>query len=90
MMRSPRTPRPVGRGPMALFGLAEPNGEELLETGPGLVEHPEGAVAGSDQRPGLFDQMAQQDGELDVGGDHQHGVHQASQLFGVVHPCVRH
>ncbi len=73
-----------------LFPRAQPGGEELLETGPALVEHSEGPVVGVDQRPGLCDQMAQKHGELDVGLHHEHGVHEPTQLLGVAHPVVRH
>ena len=73
-----------------LFGLAQAHGQKLLETGPGLVQHTQSPVAGVDQRPGLFDQVTQQDGELEVRLDHQHGVHQATQLLGVADAVVRH
>ena len=78
------------RADCLLFGLAQASGQELLETGPGLVQHTQGPVAGIDQRPGLFDQVTQQDGELEVRLDHQHGVHQATQLLGVADAMVRH
>ena len=50
----------TARGALAddlLFGLAEPDGDELLEPGTRLVEDPEGGVAGTDEglgplRPG--------------------------------------
>ena len=72
------------------IGFAEPDGDELLEPGAGLVEHPEGGVAGTDQRSGLLHQVREKVGQLDVGGDHQDGPHQATELFSVVYPRVGH
>ena len=73
---------------LRLFFVAQPDGEELLEAGPGGIEHPEGGIAGSDQRPGLLDQVAEQIGQLDVGGDHEHRPHEPSQLLRIVqHAC---
>ena len=90
-MSRPRTPRPVGRSPIrASSALVESDGDELLEPCACLVEHPEGGVAGADQRPGLFHQVTEQVGQLDVGGDHEHCAHEAPELLGVVHPRVRH
>ena len=62
VISSPSTPRPVGAVPdHLLLGLAEPDGEELLEPGAGSVEDPEGRVAGTDEGAGLLDQVAQED-----------------------------
>ena len=40
-----------------LFGLTEPDGDELFEPGAGLVKDSEGGIAGTDERPGLFDKV---------------------------------
>ena len=45
-----------------LFRLTQPNGQELLEARPGLVEDPEGAVAGTDQGASLFHQVTSKAG----------------------------
>ena len=75
---------------LSLLGLAEPHGDELLESGPGGVEHTEGGIAGLDQGFRLLHQMAEQIGQLDVGGDHQHRPHQPAQLLRVIHPRIGH
>ena len=73
-----------------LLGLAEPDGDELLEPGAGLVEDSQGGVAGTDEGPGLSDQVGEQIGQLDVGGDHEYRSHEAPELLGVVHPRIGH
>jgi two-component system response regulator DevR len=81
------------RGPRSdgsLFHLGQPDGQELLEARSSLVEHSEGTVAGADQGAGFFNQMTQQDRELDIGFDHEHGIHQATQLLRVVDVAERH
>ncbi len=83
---STRWPRSDGM----LLRLTQSDRQELLETCSGLVEHTEGAVAGTDEGTRLFDQMTQQDRELDISLDHEHGIHQSTQLPGVVDPVIRH
>ena len=73
-----------------LFRLTQPNGQELFEARPGLVEDPEGAVACTDQGASLFHQVTEQGWEIDIGLDHQHCVHQATQLFRIADPVIRH
>ena len=73
-----------------LFSLTEADGDELLEPGAGLVEDSQGGVAGTDERPGLSDQVGQQIGQFDVGGDHEYRSHETPELLGVVHPRIGH
>ena len=91
MMSRPSTPRPVGRVPMTLLlVVAQADGEELLELRSGLIEDPEGPVAGIDQGAGLLDDVAEQDRELDVGLDHEDGVHESPELDRVLDSLVGH
>jgi two-component system response regulator DevR len=73
-----------------LLLLAQSDGQELIERGPLSVEHPERSVAGPDQAAGLFDQVAEQDREVDIGFEHQDGVHQPAEFVGVLDPAVGH
>jgi hypothetical protein len=47
----------------------------------GVIEDAECAVAGVDQDPGLFGQMAQELTELDIGRDHENRRHQSAQFL---------
>ena len=90
-MRSPRTPRPVGRRPIAqLLLVAQSDGQELLEPGAGFVQDPQCAVAGIDQRTCFFNQVAEQDRQFDICLNHEDSVHQAAELGRTVDTSVRH
>jgi hypothetical protein len=70
--------------------LAQADCEELVESGPGLVEYSERAVASVHQRTSLFDQVSEEDRQFDVGLNHKDRVHQAAELGRIVHTAVRH
>jgi two-component system, NarL family, response regulator DevR len=72
------------------LGVAQSDGQELLEAGPCFIEHPQGAVAGVDQGTRLFDQVAEYDGKLDVCLDHEDGIQQPPELGRIINVAIRH
>ena len=79
----------AGTDALLLF-VGQPDGQELVEGGPGRIEDSESAIAGLDQRTGFGDEMPQEFGQVDIGRDHEHRRHESPQLLRVVDPVVRH
>jgi hypothetical protein len=73
-----------------LLGFSEPDGDKLFEPGASLVEDSEGGVTGTDEDPGLFDQVSEQISQLHVCGEHEDCSHEAPELLGIVHPRIGH
>ena len=81
----------MGRVPISLLlVVTQADGEELLESRSGLIQYPEGPVAGIHQGASLLDDMAEPDGELHVGLDHEDGAHESPELDRIVDPLVGH
>ncbi len=70
--------------------VAQSDGQELLEPGTGFVEDAQSAVASINQGTRLFNQVAEKDRQIDIGLDHEHGVHQAAELGRTVDTSIRH
>ncbi len=89
-MSVPRTPRPVGRGPMACSSsLSRPDREELVERPPVLGEHAERPVLCVHQVACLLDDPAQHHRQVELGVEDQDRLDQAAQLDGIVDPVER-
>ena len=72
------------------LGIAQSDGDERLEASPCLIEHAESAIASVDERTGLFDEVAEQDGQLDGGFDHEDGVDETQELRRILNVVIRH
>jgi hypothetical protein len=72
------TPARGARTDQCLLVVSQSDGEELVESGSRLVQHPERAVTGVDQGTGLFDKVAQEDLKLNVGLDHEDCVQETT------------
>lgn len=71
---------PFGEGADGPVGVVvDAHGDELGQPGPGLVDHPEGAVPGVDQRHRRLGDAAQGGSEVEVGPDREDGVEQPAQ-----------
>jgi len=88
--QSEHTPARWAVSDLLFVRIAESDRDEPLETRAGLVEDPEGRVAGVDQGLRLLHEVREQVSQLDVGRDHEDRAHEAPELLGVVHPRVRH
>ena len=69
--------------------LVDADGDELGEPRPGLVEHPERAVAGVDELDGALDDAPQHGGQVEIEPDREHGVEQLPQAARTrhIHGC---
>jgi len=83
---------PAGRSgsDCALLFFSDPHSQELVQRAALLVEHTKGAVTRVDQGARLLENVSEQDRELDIGLDHQHGVHQASNFGDILDALVGH
>ena len=89
-MSVPRTPWPVGRGPMACSSSGlEAHGDELVERPPVLGQHAERPVLRVDEVTGLLDDPAQHHREVELGVEDQDRLHQSAQSRGIVDPVER-
>ena len=90
-MRSPRTPLPVGRGPDQFFLVRlQADGNELSQGCTVVIEHAEGAVAGSGHGTGLIDDMTQQSRQFEVSLDQQCCFKHPPQLGRIIDGPKRH
>ena len=84
-MSVPRTPRPVGRGPMARSSSElEAHGEELVERPPVLGQHAQRSVLGVDEVAGLLDDPAEHHRQVQLGVEDQDRLDKSPQLGGIV------
>ena len=83
---SPRGPSP---NPL-LFVRLEAHGQELGESSVVLVQDSEGAVAGCGHRACFFDDVAQEDRELEITFEQQCRLEHPSELHGVLNRSERH
>jgi hypothetical protein len=70
--------------------VVQPNGEKLLEPGPILIEDAEGAIVGAHQGDRFFDNMLEERRKLNVGLDHEDGIHKVPEFLRIVYALVRH
>ncbi len=90
-MSAPSTPFPVGRAPIcATSSGSETNRDELGQSRTVLVEDTERTITSAGHRAGLIDDMAQEDREVEVALNEQHGVEYPTQRGGVLDRTVRH
>ena len=73
-----------------LLVLREPDGHELLEGRALLVQNPERPVLGTRHGARLFDDMAQERRELEIGLEQECGLEHPAELDGILDRSIWH
>ena len=91
LIRSPE--HALSRGPSAdplLLLCLETNGQEIRESGAIVIQDAESTVAGPCHRLGFFDEVVQENPNLDISFEQQRRIQHPSKLGGILNRPKRH